>query len=409
VTFPAGAVEEPLEPLWRGLVVYRVLTLVSAGVVTVLSLDGYARPGIAVAVLAVMVVWTAATAWGYALRPLGSRAEARAAGGEPVRRAGGDGAVGRAGGGAPAVRDRRGGLAVADLAVTVAVMATTPLVQTPAQLAADAPVMGSIWTPGAALACALAYGVAGGLAGAAVLSAALVAVSARLGTEVGDILLVVLTALTVGFAATVLRRSAERVRRAVAQAAAAAERERLARAVHDGVLQVLAHVKRRGTQLGGDAAELGSLAGEQEIALRTLLTTGPSVADADGRRDLAAALRSLATGRVTVAAPAHPVPLPAADVEELVAAVAAALANTALHAGAARSWVFLEDAGDAVEISVRDDGPGIPEGRLDAAEAEGRIGVARSIRGRVADLGGTITLDTGPDRGTEWTITVTKR
>jgi signal transduction histidine kinase len=175
------------------------------------------------------------------------------------------------------------------------------------------------------------------------------------------------------------------------------------------VLQVLAHVKRRGTQLGGDAAELGSLAGEQEIALRTLLITGPSVADAEGRRDLAAALRGLASGRVTVAAPAHPVPLPARVVEELVAAVAAALANTALHAGSAQAWVFLEDAGDAVEISVRDDGPGIPEGRLAAAEAEGRIGVARSIRGRVADLGGTITLDTGPDRGTEWTITVTKR
>ncbi|MGD9528204.1 MacS family sensor histidine kinase [Pseudonocardia sp.] len=388
MTFPAGAVEQPLEPLWRGLVVYRVLTLASAVVVAGLSLDEYARPGVAVAVLVVMAGWTAATAWGYALRPLGSRPAAR---------------------GEPAPRDRRGLLAVADLAVTVAVMATTPLVQTPAQLAADAPVMGSIWTPGAALACALAYGVAGGLAGAAVLSAALVAVSARLGTEVGDILLVVLTALTVGFAATVLRRSAERVRRAVAEAAAAAERERLARAVHDGVLQVLAHVKRRGTQLGGDAAELGSLAGEQEIALRTLLITGPSVADAEGRRDLAAALRGLASGRVTVAAPAHPVPLPARDVDELVAAVAAALANTALHAGSAQAWVFLEDAGDAVEISVRDDGPGIPDGRLAAAEAEGRIGVARSIRGRVADLGGTITLDTGPDRGTEWTITVTKR
>jgi signal transduction histidine kinase len=30
--------------------------------------------------------------------------------------------------------------------------------------------------------------------------------------------------------------------------------------------------------------------------------------------------------------------------------------------------------------------------------------VARSMRGRVLDLGGTITCDTGPDRGTEWII-----
>lgn len=370
-----GTVEQPLEPLWRGLVVYRVLTLVSAGVVVLLRLDEYASPAGALAVFGVMAVWSAVTAWGY-LRP----------------------------------GTRRGPLAVADLAVTVAVMGTTPLVQTPAQLAADAPVMGSIWTPGAALACALAFGVAGGLVGAVVVSAALVAVSAQLATELGDIQLIVLTSLTVGFAATVLRRQAERVRRAVALAAAAAERERLARAVHDGVLQVLAHVKRRGTQLGGPAAELGALAGEQEIALRTLLTTGPAAPDAEGRRDLAAALRTLASGRVTVAAPAHAVPLPAGDVDELVAAVSAALANVALHVGPqAPAWVLLEDTGDAVEISVRDDGPGIPDGRLAEAEAEGRLGVARSLRGRVADLGGTITLDTGPGRGTEWTIRVAKR
>lgn len=386
MTFPAGTVEQPLEPLWRGLVAYRLLTLVSSVVVLALPLGEYARPGLAVAVLVVMAAWTAATAWGYLGRAARGPHEPGAA-----------------------VRDRRGVLALADLAVTAGVMATTPLVQTPAQLAADVPVMGSIWTPGAALACALAFGVRGAVLGAVTISATLVVVSADLDNELGDIQLVVLTCLTVGFAATVLRRSAERVRRAVAEAAAAAERERLARAVHDGVLQVLAHVKRRGAQLGGDAAELGSLAGEQEIALRTLLTTGPAVADADGRRDLAAALRGLSSGRVTVAAPSYAVTLPARDVDELVAAVTAALANTALHGGGSASWVFLDDTGDDVEISVRDDGPGIPDGRLAAAEAEGRIGVARSIRGRVADLGGTITLDTAPDRGTEWTITVRKR
>lgn len=397
----AGVVEQPLEPLWRGLVVYRLLTLVTAIVVVLLSLADYAAPTGAVAVLAVMAVWTAVTGWsyvrGFAPRPVGSGSVAADR-------------VSRVGAGPAPARDRRGLLALADLAVTVAVMATTALVQTPAQIAADAPVMGSIWTPGAALACALAYGIRGGLGGAVAVSAALLAVSARPATEVGDIELIVLTSLTVGFAATVLRRSAERVRRAVAAAAAAAERERLARAVHDGVLQVLAHVKRRGTQLGGPAAELGTLAGEQEIALRTLLTTGPATADADGRRDLAAALRTLASGRVTVAAPAHPVDLPAHDVDELMAAVGAAVANVAVHVGPqAPAWVLLDDLGERIEISVRDDGPGIPDGRLAEAAAQGRIGVARSLRGRVRDLGGTVTLDTGPGRGTEWTITVRRR
>jgi signal transduction histidine kinase len=366
--------ERPLEPLWRGLLVYRVLALVSAAVVVLLAVPQYRSPAGAVAVLVVMAGWTAFAGYGYLV--------ARARPG------------------------RRGGIAIADVAVTAAVMASTPFVQTPAQLAADAPVMGSIWTPGAVLACALCFGVRGGLVAALAVSATLLAVQARPETELGDIVLIVLVGLTVGFAATVLRRQAERVRRAVAAEAAAVERERLARAVHDGVLQVLGYLRRRGGQLGGDAGELGRLAGEQEFALRTLLTTGPAAVDAEGRRDLAAALRTFGAERTSVATPAHGVELPAAAVDELVAVVGAALANVTVHVGPdAPAWVLLEDLGAEVEISVRDAGPGIPEGRLAAAEAAGRIGVARSMRGRVHDLGGTITCETGPD-GTEWIIRV---
>jgi signal transduction histidine kinase len=369
-------VERPLEPLWRGLLVYRVLTLVSAAVVALVALDEYAAPAGLVAALAAMAVWTALTGYAYVV-------------------------------GLPGERDLRGRVAVVDIVVTVALMSTTPLVQTPAQLAADAPVVGSIWTPGAVLACALAYGVRGGLAGAVVVSAALVLFQADWRAEVPDIQLLVLAGLTIGFAATVLRRSAERLRRAIASEATMAERERLARAVHDGVLQVLGYVRRRGAQLGGAAGELASLAGEQEVALRTMLTTGPAPVDGNGHRDLAAALRMLGSGRVTVSTPAHPVELAAHAVDELVAVVGAALANVAVHVGpAAQAWVLVEDLGGRVEISVRDDGPGIPDGRLAAAEAEGRLGVARSMRGRVHDLGGTISCETGPGRGTEWVVRV---
>ena len=364
-----GAVDRPLEPLWRGLLAYRGLTLVSSVAVALLHLGGYAHPVAAVAVLAVMVLWTGATAYLYLVVPA------------------------------------RRWVAVLDLLVTVAVMATTPLVQSPAQIATDAPIMGSIWTPGAAVACALVFGVRGGLIGGAVLSAADLAVSARPATELTDIELIMLVSVTVGFASTVVRRSAERTRLAIASEAAMRERERLARVVHDGVLQVLGYVRRRGAELGGPAGELASLAGEQEFALRALLTTGSAPVDGQGHRDLAAALRVLATSQVSVATPAHAVDLPAHAVDELVAMVGAALANVEVHVGAqARAWVLLEDVGGVIEISVRDEGPGIAEGRLAEAAAQGRLGVARSMLGRVADLGATIVCDTGHDRGTEWII-----
>ncbi|MBC3193562.1 histidine kinase [Pseudonocardia sp. C8] len=368
-------VEHPLEPFWRGVIAYRLLTLLTVAGVTVYHLgSGYERPAAAVGVLLVMAAWTAVTSWGYL-------------------------------GGLPGAPDRRGRLALADLAVCVAIMATTPWVVRVDHLDAGGPGMGSIWTSGAVLACAVAYRVRGGTAAALVISAALVLSKERFGVlELGDIQLLVLAGLTVGFASHVLERTASRLRRLAAEQAAAAERERLTRSIHDGVLQVLAHVRRRGAEIGGAATELGVLAGEQETAVRALLS-GSGTTDAHGRRDLAAALRILASERVTVAAPGRPVEFPAAVVDEVEGAVRAALANVALHAGpAARAWVLVEELPGAVEVSVRDDGPGIPEGRLAEAEAEGRLGVSRSIRGRVEEIGGTLTLDTGPDVGTEWVI-----
>jgi signal transduction histidine kinase len=66
--------------------------------------------------------------------------------------------------------------------------------------------------------------------------------------------------------------------------------------------------------------------------------------------------------------------------------------------------VLLEDREDALVVSVRDEGPGIPDGRLSAAVAEGRLGVSSSIQGRVEALGGSCALETG-SWGTEWEFT----
>ena len=132
------------------------------------------------------------------------------------------------------------------------------------------------------------------------------------------------------------------------------------------------------------------------------MTTEP-LASSDGDADLRASLGVLATSRVQISGPASEVRLPADTVDELLTAVKEALSNVDKHAGeGAKAWVLLEELSDEIVLTVRDDGPGIPEGRLEAAAEEGHIGVAQSIRGRLAELGGTARLETAPGAGTEW-------
>jgi signal transduction histidine kinase len=261
---------------------------------------------------------------------------------------------------------------------------------------------------GALLAWAIHWRWLGGLGAGVAISVADLSIRDHLSqANYGNAFLLLIGGPTVGFMAESLQRMAAERDRAQRDAAAAAERARLARAVHDGVLQVLGLVQRRGHELGGDAAELGRLAGEQEVALRTLIREQDQVTPAPaGRTDLAAALVHLQTRTGVDVVTSGTVELPAEVATELAAVVGACLDNVERHVGPdARAWVLLEGFPDRVEISVRDEGPGIPAGRLEQAAADGRLGVSQSIRGRVADLGGTATLTTGAD-GTEWEIVV---
>ena len=92
--------------------------------------------------------------------------------------------------------------------------------------------------------------------------------------------------------------------------------------------------------------------------------------------------------------------LPARHVEELTAAVRQALDNVVKHAGATRAAVFAEEDARAVVVTVRDAGRGFTydERRL---LAEGKIGLAKSVKGRVEQLGGTMAVTSRPGAGTE--------
>jgi signal transduction histidine kinase len=202
------------------------------------------------------------------------------------------------------------------------------------------------------------------------------------------------------------RRAAEEIRRQ----AAVAERERLARPIHDGALQVLALVARHGPELGPDGARLAELAKVHGDALRRLIAGADAAAAETGEIDLRVLLAPYESARVQLALPAEPVLLPARRARELAAAVIAALDNVRRHAGeTARAWVLVDDGPREVCVSIRDDGVGIAAGRLPEAAAQGRLGVAQSIVGRVRNLGGSAEIGSDAGAGTEVELRVPRR
>jgi signal transduction histidine kinase len=389
------------QPLWRALTAYRVLTLVYAVLLFASAYREFVRPWVAVGYLAVLAVWTLAT-------------------------------LSRVSGAAACTRR----FLAADLSLAVTGILLTPVVDSAERIAAGGPTLPSIWTAGSVLAFAIKGGWRWALAASTLVAVANVAQRGEVTRDtVHNVLLVWVASIAIGYVVEVARASEATLARALEIEAATRERERLARDIHDGVLQVLAMVQRKGTALGGEAAELGRMAGEQEVALRTLVSSGlvpasrisrdaargafvtaVDVPDAEAAEaaeaaelDLRALLAPYAGQRVSFAEPGAPVVLPARAARELAAAVGAALDNVRRHAGeGAGAWILVEDWPDEVIVTVRDDGPGIPAGRLAQAEGEGRLGVAQSIRGRLRDLGGTADLVSVPGQGTEVELKVPK-
>ena len=125
-------------------------------------------------------------------------------------------------------------------------------------------------------------------------------------------------------------------------------------------------VQRRGTELGGEAAELGRLAGEQEQAFRTLNREQDRV---DRRRRPPTSPPPSSSSRAAPGSRSLPAARSSclhAVAAELVAVVAACLDNVAPARRPRRPCLgAARGAPDRVEISVRDEGRGIPAGRLE--------------------------------------------
>jgi signal transduction histidine kinase len=352
---------------------YRVITLAYAAALIIRDHGRYSHPGAGFAVLCVMAAWTVVTVLAC-LRP----------------------------GGCP------GWLIGLDLALCTVLVLSSRLVETAAQVNAGAPTLPTVWVAGPVLACAVAAGPWIGLAGGLLIAAADGAERGTLFRErtFNGIVLVLIAGWVGGYVVRFGLRAERAVEQAARRDAAVAERERIARGVHDSVLQVLALVASRGRTLGGEAADLGRLAAEQEAALRVLLSaSGPEPAEA-GCLDVRTLIERVpldtgANDQITVSCPATPVPAAADGARALAGATTEALGNVRRHAGPdAQAWVLLEDEGDGLRVTVRDDGAGFAAGRLAEAAAQGRLGVVQSIEGRLRAVGGSARLTSAPGQGT---------
>jgi signal transduction histidine kinase len=369
-------IDDPATPLWRGVIALRIVTFLFAAANVIANQSGYIRPWLAWTTLGVMALWSVFTSRAYST-----------------------------------TWGRRWPLVLVDLAFTCGLMLLSPLIMSDHQLLMlNVPLITTIWACVPAVALGALGGSFAGFAGGLTVGLFTYLSKGLPGLDLlRDVVLLAGAGMVVGMASATARRSAVLLAQAQRTEAATAERERLARSIHDSVLQVLARVRKRGLEVGGEAAELAMLAGEQEVALRNLVAAAPD-STVDGEIDVRPGLQLLATPRVQVSTPATQVMLTAGTAVELHSLVREALSNVDKHAGEdARAWVLLEDLGDEIVLSVRDDGPGIPEGRIASAAAEGRMGIEKSIKGRVESLGGTLELQTGPGEGTEWEVRVFRK
>lgn len=369
---------DPATPLWRAAQVFRLLSCIYALGFQVAINPDFERPTIGWTLFALLMAWSAACAVAY-LQGFG----------------------------------RRPSWVLAELVVVVALILSTKLIASDQWALDNQSWPTTLWATNATISAAIVSGpIVGMLAGVAVMVASTV-VKGSFNYDLGrnaTIVIEIAVGLAVGMAAQTARRAHAELAQAAQLAASHQERERLSRQVHDGAIQVLALVSRRGREIGGEAAELAELAGEQERALRRLVSAGDAEPQVGTRSDVGALLRRRASDRVSVSVPADPVLLDSGVATELCAAAANALDNVAAHAGpGARAYVLLEDTGDVVTVSIRDDGVGIADGRLAEAVGEGRMGIAKSIVGRMDSIGGSAELNTEPGSGTEWELTVTRR
>ena len=199
----------------------------------------------------------------------------------------------------------------------------------------------------------------------------------------------------------------------VSGAAAAQERSRLARELHDSTAKTLQGlalgarslsiwIEREPARAMTHAEDIAVSAEEAIVQLRTLLSTlRHDNPDLPFDQTLETLARELGQQHgVRVRCELEPVPVTEPGVRyELLAAVREALINAAVHSGQSAVDLSLEEQGPDVVVTVHDAGRGFDPAILPQRELEGHFGV-RGYTERMAVVGGHADVASRVDGGT---------
>jgi len=205
--------------------------------------------------------------------------------------------------------------------------------------------------------------------------------------------------------AAVLRQESRR-RQAVARAAVIDERRRLARDLHDGLVQELAFISAHGDRLATDAGQQHPMA---IAARRALAISRGAIADlsAVDAPTTGHALRHVAdelSARygISVHVQAEAVSVGISEREDIVRIAREAIVNAARHGAARNVTVSLKTEAGHTVLRVRDDGCGMgPDQQI----AHAGFGL-RSMSERAAALGGELVARELAEGGTELEVPV---
>ena len=244
-----GLPDDAMGSLWATSAAFRFLTLAYSLCIHSMAISHYSRPHLASAFIAVQCIWSGIAAYAMFAR-----------------------------------RTWRPVLVGFDQVVTLALVYSTWIVAPESWWDHNQSLPTTMWVTNAVLTAGMMWGVGAGFASAVVLGLACLHVGGDLSwLERSPTLPILVSAgIAAGVASHSVQRAHEQLTRALELRARAAERERLARQVHDGVLQVLALTAREGERAGGEFARVGQLAAEQEQALRHLIADGDDSARRDG-------------------------------------------------------------------------------------------------------------------------------